>query len=63
MVCGLPTLLLLTVSVADSFVPDPCRGVKVKTTVQSKPLPTIRPSEHVPKPVLEKSAAWDPVMV
>jgi len=63
MVCGLPVLLLLTVSVADSLLPDAWRGVKVKTIVQSEPVLTARPFEQVPKPVLEKSAALVPVIV
>jgi hypothetical protein len=62
-VCGLPTPLLLTVSVADSFVPDAWLGVNLKTIVQSDPLLTASPLEQVPEPVLEKSAAFAPVMV
>ena len=62
-VSGLLAPLLLTVSVADSFVPDAWLGVNFKMIVQLDPLLTTRPLEHVPKPVLEKSAAFAPVMV
>jgi hypothetical protein len=62
-VCGLPTPLLFTVNVAASLLPDAWLGVNLKMIVQSDPLPTAKPFEHVPKPVLEKSAAFAPVMV
>ena len=61
--CGLLALLLLTVSVADSFVPDPWVGVNLKIIVQSEPLLTVWPFEHVPRPVLAKSPAFAPVIV
>jgi hypothetical protein len=49
-VSGLLTPLRLTVSVADSFVPDAWLGVNFKMIEQSDPLLTTRPLKHVPKP-------------
>ena len=62
-VCWLLAPSLLTVRVATSFVPADWLGVNLKIMVQLEPLATSRPLEHVPKPVLAKSAVFAPVIV